>query len=156
MLTHNLEKSICKMSQDTGLKYSWLITGGPKSQPGRDSSRGAEATVAGCRTVGVSWVQSVCGVQQELCRGWEKGSACWEDGAFPWPASVPQRLLLTNCVKGRAFNVVGGDSQFYLTKNRRHVRKCGLLVQVLMVLLSCSSSAWYYWEVVVGHLREWA
>lgn len=82
MLTHNLEKSIREMSQNMGLKCSWLIAGGPKRKPGTDSRRGDEAMVAGCRTVGVSWVQCVCGVQQVLCRGWEKGSDCWEDGAF--------------------------------------------------------------------------
>lgn len=87
-----------------------------KRQPGTVSSRGAEAAMAGCRTVGASQVQCVgCTasalgeVQQVLCRGWEKGSVCWEDDAFPWSMSAPQRLLLPNC-KGRAFSVVGGDS----------------------------------------------
>lgn len=61
MLTHNLEKSIREMSQNMGLKCSWLIAGGPKRKPGTDSRRGDEAMVAGCRTVGVSRVQCVCG-----------------------------------------------------------------------------------------------
>lgn len=61
MLTHNLEKSIREMSQNMGLKCSWLIAGGPKRKPGTDSRRGDEAMVADCRTVGVSRVQCVWG-----------------------------------------------------------------------------------------------
>lgn len=94
-----------------GLKYSWLITGGPKRQPGTEDSRGAEATVVSGRTVGASWGgmggMGGCGYPVGVGR-----RALSAGGTVPF---LSPHQFLKGCYfyqtvcKGRAFSVIGGD-----------------------------------------------
>lgn len=111
MLTHNLEKSIREMSQNTGLKRSWLITGGPQRQPGTDSCRGAEATVAGCRTVEVSRLQCVWGGYRRCFVGvGRRALSVGRMMVFLSPHQFLKGCFCQTVYKGRALSVTGGDS----------------------------------------------
>lgn len=111
MLTHNLEKSIHEMSQNMGLKCSWLIAGGPKRKPGTDSRRGDEAMVAGCRTVGVSRVQCVCGGYSRCFVGvGRRALTVGRMVLFLSPHQFLKGCFCQTVCRRRAHSVIGGDS----------------------------------------------